>query len=157
MPVESSTGLPVAATASTRGGLVTSPEAILYAGTPTSSRSSTASTENGDEKKTSPCSSASAFSRTWSSRESSIRLVNSKRGSSKCGGVGVEGSISASAMCVWNLTAPAPASAAATIRRSACRMRAVVVVPDLGDDECRAARTELSPGNVHEVHSSGGN
>ena len=48
-----------------------------------------------------------------------MRFVNSQRGSSKCGGVGVEGSISASAMWVWNLTASAPASAAASISRSA--------------------------------------
>ena len=51
--------------------------------------------------------------------ESSIRFVNSQRGSGKWGGVGVEGCISASAMWVWNLTASAPASAAASISRSA--------------------------------------
>ena len=121
--------MPVAAIASSSGGFVSSPEAILYAGTPTSSSSSTASTENGDEKNTSPRSSANAFSRTWSSCESSMRFVNSQRGSSKCGGVGVEGSISASAMCVWNLTASAPASAAASISRSAWRIEPSWLLP----------------------------
>ena len=53
---------------------------------------------------------------------SSIRRVNSKRGSSKWGGVGVDGSISALAMWVWNFTASAPASAAASIRAFACPM-----------------------------------
>ena len=58
-----------------------------------------------------------------------MRLVNSQRGSSKCGGVGVEGSISASAMWVWNLTASAPASAAASISRSACRIEPSWLLP----------------------------
>ena len=123
-------------------------------GTPTSSSSSTASTENGEEKNTSPRSSANAFNRRWSSSESSIRFVNSQRGSSKCGGVGVEGSISASAMCVWNLTASAPASAAASISRSACRIDAVVVVADLGNGE--DPRTELPSVDLHGGHCSGG-
>ena len=146
--------MPVAATASSSGGFVTSPEAILYAGTPTSSSSSTASTENGDEKNTRPRSSANAFSRRWSSCESSMRFVNSQRGSSKCGGVGVEGSISASAMCVWNLTASAPASAAASISRSAWRIEPSWLLPisAMTND----ARAELSSGDLHGGHCSGG-
>ena len=77
MPLDRRTGRPVAAIASISGGFVTSPEAILYAGTPTSSSRATASTENGDEKNTRSRSSANAFSRRWSSFESSIRFVNS--------------------------------------------------------------------------------
>src|SRR4051794_35180778 len=58
-----------------------------------------------------------------------MRFVKSQRGSSKCGGVGVEGSISASAMCVWNLTASAPAPAAASIRRSARSISPLWLLP----------------------------
>ena len=58
-----------------------------------------------------------------------MRLVNSQRGSSKCGGVGVEGNISASVMWVWNLTASAPASPAASISRSAWRIEPSWLLP----------------------------
>ena len=123
------------------------PTRSCTAGMPTSSSSSTASTENGDEKKRRPRSSACAFSRRCSSGDSSIRFVNSYRGSSKCGGVGVEGSISASAMCVWNFTASAPASAAASMsalglpgrcRRGCCRFRRRSAQASLGPTDSRA-------------------
>mgnify|MGYP003694720105 CR=1 FL=1 len=54
MPVETIIGLPLRATCCCSGRLVSSPEPVLYAGTPTVSRKSAASRENGVDRNTMP-------------------------------------------------------------------------------------------------------
>ena len=150
IPVESSTGLPVAATASTSGGFVTSPEAILYAGTPTSSSSATASTENGDEKKTRPRSSADSFRRTvvfarelhplgeLVPRLVEMRRRRRRREHLRLGDVRLELD-RVGARLGGRLDQPLGLPDAA-----------VVVVPDLGDDEGGQSGAELSARDLHE-------
>ena len=62
MPVDRNTGRPVSRMQSISGTLLNSPDAIFQAQTPTRFSISAASTENGELRNCSPCSSACCFS-----------------------------------------------------------------------------------------------
>ena len=100
------------------GVLLTSPEAIFQASTPTRPNSATASFEKGELRNRSPrsrawvaspahCGSVKAVRTQYSKRVSSWGLKRTRQGSA--------GVVSAAAMWVWNLMPSAPAPAAASI------------------------------------------
>ena len=96
MPVETIIGLPLRAMCRCRGTFVSSPDPVLNAGTPSVSRKSAASRENGVDRKTMPFVAARSLSVACASRESAVRVSRSNSDSPTYAAVAPPRSISCS-------------------------------------------------------------
>jgi hypothetical protein len=120
MPVETTSGRPVAAQRRIKASQVRSPLAILNASTPTRSSRSTADSDSGVASTARPRDRARATTSRCAASSSSKAAKNvCIEAALTCAGAGASAETSSEAIRVWSFTADAPASAAASTSASA--------------------------------------